>query len=178
MDVKQLSDRKTGASLFANAELVVHENELRHWHDDAAMAKADERGRALYFQCAREQVAPYKARTRTFKQGEVFPGVTAIPCHGHTPGHTAYLIQSGPERLLIWGDTVHVPELQVARPEVAMAFDTDNDAAIASRRRIFDMVASERLAVCGMHLHFPGYAYVARRGSGYELIPEFWRFQM
>ena len=42
------------------------------------------------------------------------------PCrvHGHTPGHTAYLIGSGNEQLLIWGDTVHVPEVQTARPEV------------------------------------------------------------
>jgi len=115
---------------------------------------------------------------RLFKAGEIFPGVTAIPRHGHTPGHTTFLISSGNEQLLVWGDTVHVPEVQTARPEVCMEFDTDADAAAASRRKVFDMVATERLLVTGMHLHFPGFAHVARRGSGYQLIPAAWEHSL
>ena len=57
----------------------MHENELPHWLDDGAMAKADERSAKLFFQAGREQVAPYKKQTRLFKSGEVFPGVTAVP---------------------------------------------------------------------------------------------------
>ncbi len=169
-----LSDPATGRRHFPNAELVVHENEPRHWFDDAKMAVATERAKKLYFQCAREQVTPYKDRTRLFQQGEVFPGVTAIPCHGHTPGHTSFMISSGNEQLLIWGDTVHVPEVQTARPEVCMEFDTDAEAAAATRRRVFDMVATDRLLITGMHLHFPGFAHLVRRGSGYQLIAEAW----
>jgi glyoxylase-like metal-dependent hydrolase (beta-lactamase superfamily II) len=169
-----LSDPATGRRYFDKAELVVHENEPRHWFDDAKMAVATERAKKLYFQCAREQTAPYRDRTRLFTSGEVFPGVTAIPCHGHTPGHTSFMISSGNDQLLIWGDTVHVPEVQTARPEVCMEFDTDQDAAAATRRRVFDMVATDRLLVTGMHLHFPGFAHLARRGSGYQLIPTAW----
>src|SRR5215204_3636018 len=120
------------------------------------MVGATERAKKLFFGAAREQCAPYKDRMRPFQKGEVFPGVTAIPCHGHTPGHTSYMISSGNEQLLIWGDTVHVPEVQTARPEVCMEFDSDPQAAEATRRRVFDMVATDRLAVTGMHLHFPG----------------------
>jgi hypothetical protein len=69
---------------------------------------------------------------------------------------------------------VHVPEVQTARPEVCMEFDTDKDAAAASRRAVFDMVATDRLLVTGMHLHFPGFAHLARRGTGYQLIPAAW----
>jgi hypothetical protein len=69
---------------------------------------------------------------------------------------------------------VHVPEIQTARPEVCMEFDTDPDAAAATRWRVFDMVATDRLAITGMHLHFPGFAHLVRRGSGYQLIPEAW----
>jgi len=163
-----------GQLLFPNAELVMHENEPAHWFDDGAMGKADERARKLYFQAGREQVAPYKNRTRLFRQGEVFPGVTAVPSVGHTPGHTAYLVASGKDQLMIWGDTVHVPEVQTAFPEAGMAFDTDLAAAAAARKRMFDRVAADGILVAGMHLHFPSFSHLARRGDAYALYPEAW----
>ena len=169
-----LVDMANGQLLFPNAELVMHENEPPHWFDDGAMAKADERSRKLYFLAGREQVGPYKSRTRLFRQGEVFPGVTAVPSLGHTPGHTAYLIASGKDRLMIWGDTVHVPEVQTAIPEAGMAFDTDLAAAAAARKRMFDRVASDGVLIAGMHLHFPAFSHLARRGDAYELYPEAW----
>jgi glyoxylase-like metal-dependent hydrolase (beta-lactamase superfamily II) len=167
-----------GEVLFPSAELRVHEAEVAHWHDDALMAQATERQKIRYFQAARRQLAPYRDRVSTFRHGEVFPGITAIPIPGHTPGHTAFLVESGGESLLIWGDTVHVPEVQLARPEVTMEFDSDPDAAAAARRRIFDMAASERLLVAGMHLHFPGFGRMAKRGTGYVLVPEAWEFEI
>ena len=109
-----------------------------------------------------------------FTQGEVFPGVTAIPSLGHTPCHTAYLIASGNDQLMIWGDTVHVPEVQTAIPEAGMAFDTDLAAAAASRRRMFDRVSADSVLVAGMHLHFPSFSRLARRGNAYELYAEPW----
>lgn len=169
-----LTDMATGRRNFPNAELVMHENEPRHWFDDAAMAKGDEREKKLFFQAGREQTVPYRDRWRLFQKGEVLPGVTAVPIPGHTPGHTGYMINSGGESLLIWGDIVHVPELQTARPEVCMAFDTDKAQAEATRRRIFDMVATDRLLVTGMHLHFPGFTHLVRQGTGYRLIPAAW----
>jgi glyoxylase-like metal-dependent hydrolase (beta-lactamase superfamily II) len=153
----------------------VHENEPKHWFDDAAMARGTDREKKLFFQQAREQSAPYLKRMRTFTGGEVFPGVTALPLHGHTPGHTGYLVESGGERLLIWGDIVHMPEVQVPRPEVSMVVDSDPEAAAATRRRVFDMVASERLLVTGMHLHFPGFGHIARDGAAYRFVPEAWK---
>ena len=169
-----LTDMTNGRLLFPNAELVMHENELPHWFDDGAMAKADERDKKLFFQAGREQVAPYQSRTRLFKQGEVFPGVTAVPSHGHTPGHTAYLIASGNDQLMIWGDTVHVPEVQTAFPEAGMAFDTDLAAAAASRKRMFDRVSADGVLIAGMNLHFPAFSRLVRRGEAYALYPEHW----
>jgi glyoxylase-like metal-dependent hydrolase (beta-lactamase superfamily II) len=169
-----LTDMSNGQRLFPNAELVMHENELAHWFDDGAMTKVDERSKELYFQAGREQVTPYKDRTRLFRQGEVFPGVTAVPSLGHTPGHTAYLIASGNDQLMIWGDTVHVPEVQTALPEAGIAFDTDLAAAAASRKRMFDRVSADGVLIAGMHLHFPAFSRLARRGDAYALYPEAW----
>jgi len=169
-----LTDMSNGQLFFPNAELVMHENEPAHWFDDRAMTKVDERSKKLYFLAGREQVAPYKNRTRLFRQGELFPGVTAVPSLGHTPGHTAYLIASGNDQLMIWGDTVHVPEVQAAFPEAGMAFDTDLAAAAASRKRMFDRVCADGILIAGMHLHFPAFSRLARRGDAYALCPEAW----
>ena len=169
-----LTDMATGKRHFPNAELVMHENEPKHWFDDAAMSRGSDRDKKLFFQAGREQVTPYKDRWRLFQKGEVFPGVTAMPLHGHTPGHTGYRISSGNEQLLIWGDIVHVPEVQTARPEVCMAFDTDTGQAEATRRRVFDMVVADKLLITGMHLHFPGFMRLVKRGSGYQILPAAW----
>jgi glyoxylase-like metal-dependent hydrolase (beta-lactamase superfamily II) len=163
-----------GAARFPHVELVVAERDVDHWHDDAAMAAATERQKLRFFQWAREQIKPYQSRRRDAR-GEVFPGVTALPFPGHTPGHTGYLVASKGEQLLSWGDILHVPDVQTRRPDVFMEPDTDPRAAVATRQRVFDMVATDRLLAAGMHMHFPGFLNLNRRpGGGYELVPELW----
>jgi glyoxylase-like metal-dependent hydrolase (beta-lactamase superfamily II) len=97
-----------------------------------------------------------------------------VPLHGHTPGHSGYMISSGNQSLLIWGDIVHVPDIQIPRPEVTIEFDTDPHAAAATRKRVLDMVTTDRLLVAGMHMHFPGFAHVVKRGEDYMMLPEPW----
>jgi glyoxylase-like metal-dependent hydrolase (beta-lactamase superfamily II) len=164
----------SGAAIYPHVELVVAERDVAHWFDDAAMAKATERQKMRFFRWAREQIAPYQNQRREPK-GEVFPGVTAVPLYGHTPGHTGYLVSSKGEQLLIWGDIVHMPDIQTQRPDVYMEPDVDGQAAIATRKRTMDMVANDRLLAAGMHMHFPGFLNLNKRANGgYELIPEVW----
>jgi hypothetical protein len=56
-----------------------------------------------------------------------------------------------------------------------MTVDVDPPAAEASRRRIFDRAAADRLLVTGMHLHFPGFGHVAKDGGSYRFVPEPWQ---
>lgn len=175
-----LTEVATGNRLFPNAEVLVHEDEINHWFNDEMMAKAAERPRRRYFEAGRTQLKPYMAadRVRTFRKGEVLPGVTAIPIPGHTPGHTAYVVSSGREALIVWGDTVHVPEIQVARPEVTMEFDSNPEAAATARQMIFDMVVSDDMLIGGMHLHFPGLGRMRREAGRFELTAEQWAFEI
>lgn len=169
----------TGTAAFPNATLHVHADEIAHWDSDEAMMRlADPAQRQAMFIETRNRLRPYRDRMQVFRGGEVFPGVTAIPLPGHTPGHTGFMVASGGRSLLIWGDIVHVPEVQIARPEVTMKVDTDPALAIATRRRILDQVATDRLAIAGMHLHFPAFAHVARDGSGYRLVPDAWTLDL
>lgn len=165
---------ETGVANFPDAELVVSEIDVQHWHDDSAMSIASARHQERFFRGARFQIKPYMDRRRD-NRGEVFPGVTAIPLPGHTPGHAGYIVHSGGESLFIWGDIVHHPDIQVARPEVHVEPDSDHEMAVATRRRTFDMVATDGLLVAGMHMHFPGFLHLTGNAAkGYELVPEMW----
>ncbi|HEY3847333.1 MAG TPA: MBL fold metallo-hydrolase [Acetobacteraceae bacterium] len=163
-----------GRAVFPNAELVVHEAEPRFWGDETVLANASEQNRG-FVMLARATMAAYGNRMRQVTEGEVLPGVTVVPEPGHTPGHSGWLVASGGDSLLIWGDVVHLPGVQFARPEAEIGFDIDGAQAIASRQRIMDMAATDRLLVAGMHLDFPAFGHVARAAQGYAFVPEVWR---
>jgi hypothetical protein len=63
---------------------------------------------------------------------------------------------------------VHFSAIQISRPDVAVSYDMDPELACASRLRILDMVANERLAVAGAHLNAPGLGYLIRKGGEYH----------
>ncbi|KIZ47313.1 hypothetical protein OO17_05045 [Rhodopseudomonas palustris] len=170
-----LTNRVSGEARFPNAELVVSAAEYAYWMDDAMMQRAAKDQLALFFDCPREQLAPYRNRLRLFHEGDVFPGVTALKAPGHTPGHSMGLLSSGTDTLLIWGDIVHVPEVQMAIPQAGVVFDVDPQGAAETRRRVFDMVATDKMPVMGMHLGFPGLIGIERSGDGFRQVPMPWR---
>jgi glyoxylase-like metal-dependent hydrolase (beta-lactamase superfamily II) len=159
-----------GHAVFPNAELIVHEKDASFWFAAPTPTDSDRIRRTR--DEAKRAAAPYRDRMRTVTNGEVLPGISAVLQAGHTPGHTGWLIQSKGDRLLVWGDIVHLASVQVPRPDAALAFDVDQAAACASRRRVFERVVAERLCVAGAHLDFPGFGRLARDGSGYRYAPE------
>jgi glyoxylase-like metal-dependent hydrolase (beta-lactamase superfamily II) len=162
---------EAGRAVFPKAELVVHEIEAAFWLDRTPMPDDSERV-TRNTKAQRIVTAPYRDRIRRIKDGEVLPGITAMLRPGHTPGHTNWLIQSGNDRLLMWGDIVHLASVQLIRPDATLVFDVAPETARATRQHVLDWVASERLCVAGAHLPFPGFGRVARSGSGYAYLPE------
>ena len=159
--------------VFPNAELVLDERELEFWTGQGSVEAAPEAFRPFYYQ-AQNGIEAYRKVLRTIKKdSEVLPGITAIPLYGHTPGHTGYVIHSGNDNLLIWGDIVHFPDIQVARPEVTIAFDVDAGKATETRKRMLDMAATDNLLVAGMHFTFPGFGRIKKSGKGFQLKKEF-----
>jgi glyoxylase-like metal-dependent hydrolase (beta-lactamase superfamily II) len=114
----------------------------------------------------------YRNKLRTFDEGEVLPGIRAMPLPGHTDGHSGYLLESRDQSLLVWGDTVHFPHIQIERPDVSIAFDQDPSLAVATRSRLLDLVSSEGLLIAGMHLGELGFARIKRTGQSYGLLYE------
>lgn len=162
-----------GQPVFPQAQVLVHERERAFWLDDDAYARATERARAN-FRIARRTFDVYQAQLRTIEAGDVLPGIVAVPLPGHTPGHTGYRVESQGERLLIWGDLVHFAPIQVARPDVSIAFDHDPSQACTTRAATLAEVASDNVLIAGMHLADTGFARIARAngvtGGAYALI--------
>jgi glyoxylase-like metal-dependent hydrolase (beta-lactamase superfamily II) len=164
----------SGKPIFPKAELLLHENELAFWRDDGAMARATPEGQGD-FHLARAALGAYGDRVRTVKTDEVAPGVRAFPTPGHTPGHTAWLVESNGEGLLIWGDIVHFPGMQFAFPDTSVAYDIDPAAAAEARKKVLKFVAGEKLRVAGVHLDFPAFGHVVSNGAAFRYVPEVWR---
>ncbi|CCG08224.1 MBL fold metallo-hydrolase [Pararhodospirillum photometricum] len=159
----------SGEAVFPNAELVAHHREVEFWQDDGNLSRAPERARGNFL-VARQAFDGYGDRLRTFNAGEVLPSITAMPLPGHTAGHTGYRLDSGDKSLLVWGDIVHFPQIQVPRPEVSIAFDQDAHLAADKRSRLLDLVASERIRIAGMHLGELGFARIERKTSAYSVV--------
>lgn len=158
----------SGAAVFPNAELVAHHGEVAFWKDDGNLSRAPDRARGNFL-VARQAFDGYRDRLRIFEGGEVLSGITAMPLPGHTAGHTGYRFDSGDKSLLVWGDVVHFPQIQVLRPEVSIAFDQDSHLAADTRSRLLDCVAAEQLLIAGMHLGEPGFARIKRTGGSYDI---------
>jgi len=158
----------SGEIAFPNAELVVNRHEMEFWQDDGCLSRASARAQGNFLM-ARKVFDAYRATLCTFVDGEVLPGITAMPLRGHTNGHTGYLFASGQESLLVWGDIVHFPHIQIARPEVSIAFDLDPLLAASVRSKLLDQVCSEKILIAGMHLGEAGFARIERSKGGYEI---------
>ena len=161
-----------GAARYPNATLRVHAAEHAHWHSDAAKAATPEPFQ-VFFDAARNVCAAYAGRVALHEDGEVFPGVTALPLPGHTPGHTGYHVR-GEEDLLIWGDIFHIPELQARHPQTQIVFDVNPELAAKTRTATLARVAEQRQLVAGMHLCFPAFSHLRADSAGYSLVPELW----
>ncbi|MBQ7593479.1 MAG: MBL fold metallo-hydrolase [Synergistaceae bacterium] len=144
-----------GEKQYPNAEVFVSKPELAYWVDE------------LKNENVINSLKPYKYNTFYFGD-EVVPGVRAIDTIGHTPGHTAFLIEDGGEKLLIVGDIMHFPEIQLPAPDVAVRYDVDPEKAIQSRKFILDYAAMKNIPIAGMHITPPGFLNVKKNGEGYE----------
>lgn len=160
-----------GHPVFPNAELLIHPRELAFWEDDGNLARSNERARGNFL-LARQVFAGYRRNLRLLAEGDVLPGISMVPLPGHTPGHTGYRVESDGRSALIWGDIVHFPHIQIARPDVSIAFDQDSQLAVTTRSTLLDMVSSDGLIVAGMHLGENGFARINRIKKGYAVTYE------
>ncbi|RWB00844.1 MAG: MBL fold metallo-hydrolase [Mesorhizobium sp.] len=129
-------------------------------------------GEELGFFRAEARLERFHGMAEAFEAGDrIGTHVDIVDAHGHEAGHSCFCVSSGGERVLIWGDTVHVPSLQFDRPEVTWEFDADQDQARESRLRLLALAADEHCFVAGAHLDSPGIGRVVRSGASFQFEP-------
>lgn len=157
-----------GEAAFPNAELFIHEHELSFWENENNMIRASKHVQANFL-FVKNVFAKYRERIRTFINNDILPGISSVHLPGHTPGHCGYQIETGNTSLIIWGDMVHFPFIQIAHPNVSIAFDQDPILSAQIRNKLLDIVSTEKLLVAGMHLNDLGFAYIEHSGTSYKI---------
>lgn len=164
-----------GAPTWPNATYVSSATEYAFWSAEERLSGPTEATAKL----VQANVVPLRDRLRFVKDDEeVVPGIRAMDTAGHTPGHMAFHLESNGQRLLVWGDVANHFVLSVQRPDWHVRFDMDKAKAAATRRRVFDMLAAERIPVTGYHMPFPNVGWIDRRDDGYHWVRVSYQFDV
>jgi glyoxylase-like metal-dependent hydrolase (beta-lactamase superfamily II) len=167
--------RSDNSLAFPNAEILVPAPEHKYWMDDGEMSRAATPRIEGIFKNVRRVMRPeVLKRLRTYAwDKEVIPGITAVGTPGHSPGHSAHIIGSGAGAVYVQGDISHT-FLLARNPGWHPFVDHDPVQAEATRRKVYDMLATERMLVQAFHYGFPGLAHVEKAATGYRETPAVW----
>lgn len=164
---------RAGQMIFPNAIVRADQHDVDHWVSPASLEQAPADKRAT-FERVMASFKPYMqaGHFKPFEGDlELVPGIRSVASHGHTPGHSNYLIESSGKKLMLWGDLMHVAAVQFEQPGVTITFDTDSKAAARQRQKAYAEAASQAYLVGAAHLSFPGLGYLRKQGKGYVWMP-------
>lgn len=163
---------KDGSLVFPKAKVHVPAAEFAFWMDDARMNAAPPAMKGAFDNVRRIMGKLGAERLVKFEAGaELAPGIQSVPAAGHTPGMSAFAVRSQGQAFMYVADVTNVPSLFARSPDWAVAFDMDADMARQTRRRIFDMLVKEKMAMGGFHFPAPAIGTLEAAGSGYQFTP-------
>ncbi|MFT2211054.1 MBL fold metallo-hydrolase [Rhizobium giardinii] len=164
-----------GAPAFKNARYVAGQAEFDFWKDEARVGTPAENGHKGVL----KNVVPLAEKTAFIGDGaDVVPGITAMAAFGHSPGHMIFKIESEGKGLVLTADTANHFVLSLQRPDWEVKFDMDKAQAAATRKKVFDMIATDRLPFVGYHMPFPSVGFIERIDQGYRFVPETYQFEI
>ena len=164
-----------GKAVFSNARYVFGAAEFDFWKRGENVREARKFNRELFMNIC----VPLADRSTFIKPGDqVVSGITAVDAAGHSPGLLAFHIESDGKRFLITADTCTQYVMAVQRPEWHFEMDDDKEKAVATRKRILDMLATDKLFVASFHMPFPGVGYVEKTQSGYRWVPHSYQLNL
>jgi glyoxylase-like metal-dependent hydrolase (beta-lactamase superfamily II) len=156
-----------GQPAFPNARYVMWQAAWDFWTTEANLAKMSEESAAF----GRKTLPLIQDRIdRVEPETEFLPGFRMMPAVGHRRDHLAVLISSAGEQLLHLADTVGHP-VMMTFPGWYTRYDSFPEEALATKRRLLDWAAAEKVLIFGAHLPFPGLGHVSPQGEGWRWQP-------
>lgn len=156
--------------LFPNASYMISEAEWAFWTAADVYSKLPE-DRHMFAAGAQRILKAIGEKTSRIKPGqEVAPGILAVDTAGHTPGHLAFVVSAGGVSLMVLGDALTNKAVSFRHPEWKSGADTDADMGAATRAKLLDRLAADRMPVIGYHLPAPGLGRVERDGKAYRFV--------
>lgn len=154
-----------GAPTFPNAVYVTGATEYDFWSPEERLTGGTERVAKL----VASNVKPLAEKFSFVKPGDtIVPGITALDAAGHTPGHMGFHIEDGGERLVLIGDAANHYVVSLQRPDWHVRFDMDKERAVATRKSLLGMIASDKIPFVGYHMPFPAVGYLEAKDAGYR----------
>ena len=158
-----------GKPLFPNAQIYISQTDFDFWTDEGKLTHPQLKD---FVAGTRKHLLPNRDRIVFVRDGQEFlPGIQAMAAPGHTVGHTVYVITSQGKTLCNAGDIAHHHTIVVENPRREFAYDTDGKQAVASRLRVFDMLASQRVVGVTYHFPWPGLGHIGKQADGYRYFP-------
>lgn len=151
---------------FANARYVFARKEYEYWQDRWQENDEDPFLTAAFF----DSVLPVvEAGQADFvdTDHELEAGIWLEPAFGHSPGHIFVNIQSGDDRAILTGDSIH-HVVQMAAPHWRPFFDQDKDMAMATRRKLLDRVVDTPTILLPAHFCGASAGRVSSQGDAYR----------
>ncbi len=160
---------------FPNARYVGGQIEYDFWTDAARTGtKAEGNAKAV-----NAKVKPLADKFTFIKAGDaVVPGITSEAAYGHTPGHMIFHVESAGKHLVLTADTANHYVASLQRPDWEVAFDTDKAMGAATRKKVFDMIAADKVPFIGYHMPFPSVGFAEKQENGYRFVPVTYQFDV
>jgi len=163
-------------AIIPDAEYLLGEAEHDYWMQDGLVDRVPAEDQQFMLGAVNSIEVDGAEWTLVQDGHEIVPGLTMIDTPGHTPGHMSLRVDSGDQSLIAMGDCMTHAYTNFAHPEWYNGFDADGDQTVATRKRLLDMCAEDRIAVLGYHFPFPGVGHVQRDGDAYRFVPALWQF--
>jgi glyoxylase-like metal-dependent hydrolase (beta-lactamase superfamily II) len=154
---------------FPNARYYVHSADVEYWNP---LNGHDQVGKLLAQNVFEDSIAPIiNAGLAEAWEGDsidIDENIQLVLAGGHTPGSSFVKVESGTDRAMFVGDTVHCP-LQIVDPSLNSCFDEDVEGARVSRRRVLGRAAETNSLLFAAHFRDGDAASISQSGDGFKV---------
>ena len=163
-------------AIFPDAEYLIGATEFDWWTLDGRVDMVEASRQSMVIGAVNSLNAAAPQMMMVTNGHEVAPGISMIDTPGHTLGHMSLIVESEGESLLITGDSIRDPYVSLEKPQWVAEIDMDPEQTVATREKLLDRVAADRMAVLSYHFPFPGVGHVVADNGAYRFIPALWQW--